>query len=174
MRLKFARMKMPLFAWLALPLALIAATARAADPNPEIKSLGADTYALTRWADNTFQRNVEKLKEQALQDAAAYCASLHRELKVVSVTTAKPWPTLGFAHAKVLFKALEANDPALHAPAQESTPAAAAAVVESAPPKTETEALYGDLLKLDELRKRGLLTEEEFQARRKRLAEGSK
>jgi hypothetical protein len=166
-------MKMPLFAWLALPLGLLAATGRA-DQNPEIVSLGHDTYALTRWANTGFARNTEKLKTQALEDAAAYCAKLHKELKVVSTTTARPFvPLTGFANAKVVFKALEANDPELHALEPAPTPSAAAPVAVEPPPRSETDALYRDLLQLEELRKRGLLTEEEFQAKRKKLVDKS-
>jgi len=184
-------MRMPLFAWLALPLGLVAATGRA-DPNPEIEPLDNNTYALTRWANNGFARNTEKLKAQALEDAAAYCAKLHKELKIVSTTAKRPFvPLTGFAHAKVVFKALDANDPELHAPvaapAPEGTVAASApgaavpvaaegtmpAAVQNAPPRSETDALYRDLMQLDELRKRGLLTEEEFQAKRKKLVEKS-
>jgi len=167
-------MRLPLFVWLALPLGLLAVTCRA-DPNPEIVSLGHDTYALTRWANNGFTRNTEKLQSQALEDAAAYCARLHKELKIVSTTTARPLiPLTGFASAKVVFKALDANDPELHAPVAASAPGAATPVVaENAAPRTTTDALYNDLMKLDDLRKRGLLTEEEFQAQKKKLLEKS-
>ncbi len=176
-------MKLPLFAWLALPLGLLTATCRA-DQNPEIVSLGHDTYALTRWAETGFTRNTEKLKTQALEDAAAYCAKLHKELKVVSATTARPLvPLTGFANAKVVFKALDANDPELHAPVVASEPgavmpaatpgAAMPAAAEAAAPKDATDALYSDLMKLDDLRKRGILTEEEFQAQKKKLLEKS-
>jgi len=82
-------MKISLFAWLALPLGLLAATGRA-QPNPEIVSLGHDTYALTRSATNGFTRKTDKLQAQALEDAAAYCARLHKELKVVSTSTVVP------------------------------------------------------------------------------------
>ena len=182
---------MPLCARLALPLGLLAVTGRA-DPNPEIVPLGHDTYALTRWANNGFTRNTEKLKAQALEDAAAYCAKAHKELKIISTTTQRPLvPLTGFAHAKVVFKALDANDPELHAPVSPpaseaavaaSAPATAApvaaestlpAAVQNAPPRSETDALYRDLMQLDDLRKRGLLTEEEFQAKRKKLVEKS-
>jgi hypothetical protein len=165
---------MPLLAWLALPLGLLAVTCRA-DTNPEIVPLGHDTYALTRWANTGFARNTEKLKAQALEDAAAYCAKLHKELKIVSTTTAKPAvPLTGFASAKVVFKALDASDPELHAPVQTPAPVVATpAVAENATPRTETDVLYKDLTELDDLRKRGLLTEEEFQAKRKKLVEKS-
>jgi hypothetical protein len=167
-------MRMPLLAWLALPLGLLAVTCRA-DTNPEIVPLGHDTYALTRWANTGFARNTEKLKAQALEDAAAYCAKLHKELKVVSTTTARPAvPLTGFASAKVVFKTLDANDPELHAPAPASAPGDAVPVaVENATSRTETDVLYRNLTQLDDLRKRGLLTEEEFQAKRKKLVEKS-
>jgi Short C-terminal domain len=167
-------MRMPLLAWLALPLGLLAVTCRA-DTNPEIVPLGHDTYALTRWANNGFTRNTEKLKAQALEDATAYCAKLHKELKVVSTTTARPAvPLTGFASAKVVFKVLDATDPELHAPVPAPTPVAAVPVaVENATSRTETDVLYKDLMELDDLRKHGLLTEEEFQAKRKKLVEKS-
>jgi len=165
-------MRMPRLAWLPLTLGLIAMTCRA-QPNPEIVSLGHDTFALTRWAGNGFSRNTEKLKAQALEDAAAYCAGLHKELKVINTTTAKTVPLMGFAHAKVVFKALDANDPELHASVPASAPGEVAApvAIENPAPRSETNALYRDLLELDDLRKRGLLTEEEFQAKRKRLVD---
>lgn len=176
-------MKLPPFAWLALPLGLLAVSGRA-DQNPEIVPLGHDTYALTRWAETGFARNTEKLKTQALEDAAAYCAKLHKELKVVSTTTARPLvPLTGFANAKVVFMALDATDPRLHAPVAASEPgavmpesvpgAAMPAAAEAAAPKDATDTLYSDLMKLDDLRKRGILTEEEFQAQKKKLLEKS-
>ena len=179
-------MKTSFFAWLALLFGLVAVTCRAADINPEIVPLGHDTYALTRWATNGFTRNTEKLQKLALEDAAAYCARLHKELKVISTSKDRPAvPLTGFASAKVVFKALDANDPELHAPVpvesipgtttQVYAPAPAAPVVAESPtPKTATDVLYNDIMKLDDLRKRGLLTDEEFQAQKKKLLEQSK
>ena len=188
-------MKKSFFAWLVLLFGLVAVTCRAADINPEIVSLGHDTYALTHWATNGFARNTEKLQKLALEDAAAYCTRLHKELKVISTSTDKPAvPLTGFASAKVVFKALDANDPELHTPVPvESVPGATtlvyaqapaapvyaptpatSAVAENALPKTATDVLYNDIMKLDDLRKRGLLTDEEFQAQKKKLLEQSK
>lgn len=168
-------MRMPLFAWLAVPLSLLSAIGRA-DSNPEIVPLGHDTYSLTRWAENGFARNTGKLKAQALEDAAAYCAKMHKEPKIISATTAKPLvPLTGFANARIVFKALDANDPELAArSAPQAAPVTQAPLPAASPvPRTETEVLYSDLMKLDELRNRGLLTEEEFQAKRKKLLEKS-
>ncbi|HVU35969.1 MAG TPA: SHOCT domain-containing protein [Opitutaceae bacterium] len=168
-------MRIPLPFYLVLALGLCAGTARAASlPNPEIVALGQDTYSLTRWADTGFVRNTDKLKEQALEDAAAYCAKLHKELKVVSTSTKHPLvPLTGFAHAKVVFKALDPNSPELHATAAAIDTSSPATMAPAAPPRSATDALYDDLMKLDDLRKRGILTDEEFQAQKKKLLEKS-
>jgi len=176
-------MRMPLFACPVLALGLLAVPARA-DPNPEIVPLGQDTYALTRWAETGFTRNTEKLKAQALEDVAAYCAKLHKQPKIISTEASHPVvPLTGFAHAKIVFKALDADDPELRAPLPAAgaemalgAPAPAAAppaAAESALPRTATDQLYNDLMKLDDLRKRGILTDEEFQAQKKKLLDKS-
>ena len=176
-------MRMLLFACSALALGLLAAPGRA-QPNPEIVPLGHDTYALTRWAENGFTRNTDKLKTRALEDVAAYCAKLHKQPKILSTEASHPVvPLTGFAHAKIVFKALDADDPELRAPVAAPgaemalvAPAPAAALpaaAESAAPKTPTDQLYSDLMKLDDLRKRGILTEEEFQAQKKKLLDKS-
>lgn len=167
-------MRLPLLASLVLALGF-AVTSAHAQANPEIVSLGHDTYALTHWANNGWTRNTDKLKDLALEDAAAYCAKLHKELKVLSTETDHPAiPLTGFASAKVVFKALDANDPELHAPVAESPMLGTyAPVVAPQPPapRTTTDTLYNDLMKLDDLRKRGILTDEEFQAQKKKLLE---
>ena len=43
----------------------------------------------------------------------------------------------------------------------------------NAAPQDATDTLYKDLMKLDDLRKRGILTQEEFQAQKKKLLEKS-
>ena len=170
-------MRMPLFACPALALGLLALPGRA-QPNPEIVPLGQDTYALTRWAENGFTRNTEKLKARALEDVAAYCAKLHKQPKIISTTATHPLvPLTGFAHAKVVFKALDANDPELRAPVAaagaEMAQVPPAPAPAAAPPPSATDQLYSDLMKLDDLRKRGILTEEEFQAQKKKLLDKS-
>lgn len=176
-------MKTPLFVSLAVICGLLATDVgrAAAPPNPEIVPLGHDTYALTRWANNGFVRHTDKLKKQALEDATAFCAKRHKELKVISVTAKHPFiPLTGFAHAKIVFMALDPNSPQLHmpvaaAPGAEMHPGGetAAAPTQAAPPDA-TDRLYSDLMKLDDLRKRGILTDKEFEAQKQKLLGESK
>ena len=141
--------------------------------------LGDNTYECTREASTSFDRNVDKLAAEAKEDAAKYCESKGKEPKVISVSVHKSWPTLGFSRATVTFMALNAGDPELadKAPVPVMTEgkkvrkheAAAVGAVEG-----PVDELYDGLMKLDELRRRGLLTEEEFQAEKKKLLERAK
>ena len=81
---------------------------------------------------------------------------------------------MAIAKAKVVFKALDAGDPQLRS---EPTPAPMVerpAAVAAAERPAVVGDLYGDLLKLDELRKKGILTEEEFQSEKRKVLERSK
>lgn len=140
-----------------------------ASPTAETESLGADTYTITKKATTGFSRDTATLKEEALAEAQKFCAERGKQLKVVSVTTHKPrFYTQSIANAKVVFKALDANDPELQAPVAESVAAPRPAA------GTPTDDLYTELTKLDELRTRGILTDEEFQAEKKKVLSRSK
>lgn len=156
---------MPLFSGLVLALALCPAFGQAADFTLEVTPQPDGTIVLTRFASTGFARNSEKLQEKALADAAAYCEQRHLVLKVIRTEKYRPFvPATGFAYGRVVFLALEPNDPALRPPA----PAAVEAVVTS-PPRTVTDTLYSDLMKLEELKQRGILSDAEFQTLKQRL-----
>jgi len=166
-------MKLPLFTCLVLGWCALSCRA---NTKPEIVALGHNTYSLTRIAATGFARDTDKLKTEALEDAAAYCAQQHKELRVISSSSSRPRiPLTGFASAKVVFKALDAGDPELHAPLAPPTARNEGEAMMAPPPpaaaRSSTDALYDDLMKLDELRKRGILTDEEFQAQKKKLLE---
>jgi hypothetical protein len=153
------------FLALGLFVALLGSAA-AADSKSTREAMGDDTYAITRKATSAFHRDVDALKAEAQDDAAKYCASLGRQMKVLSLTADKPRFSLGYANARIVFKALNAGDPELTgAVATTQGPIAA-------PPPgriTSTSDLYNDLIKLDDLRKKGVLTDEEFQSEKKKV-----
>lgn len=136
---------------------------------------GDATYTATREAKTTFDRDVEKLKTEALADANKYAETQGKEAKILSVTVKKPWYVTGFPSAKVVFKVLPHGDPELTAPA------AAPLALAPAPSGTPTvgggagnDDLYTALLKLDDLRKRGILTEKEFEQEKKKILDRSR
>jgi hypothetical protein len=186
-----------------------ASTPAAATVAPKVVDLGDNSYSITCTAKDGFHRDIPALKAQALQAAADYCAAQGKQLKVVDTTKKKPWFSLGYCSATVVFKALNAGDPELAtapapvenrgvvayvtplqrpppamvnqlpataAPAQPPAPQTAAQ--SPAPPTVQEKPvtsgdLYTTLLQLDDLRKRGILTEEEFQAEKQKVLKRS-
>lgn len=149
-------------------------------PAPAVVALADGSYAVTREARNAFERDTDKLTEAATAAAVAFCAEKGKQLKLVSVTIDKPWITTGYVKATVVFKALDAGDPQLADTtpvpvinARKKTVTAAAAVAAPAPASPVND-LYSDLLKLDDLHKRGILTDEEFQEEKKKVLSRSK
>lgn len=156
-------------AGLAALVLAFAPLARAADPAPQVADLGDHTYRVTVTANHKFTRNTEKLKAQARVAAADYCAQLGKQLKILAVTENKSLLLVGdMASATLTFKALDLADPELAKPA-----AAAAAVDPVAPPPTN-EAMYADLLRLDDLHKKGILSDAEFAAEKKKVLDRSR
>lgn len=148
--------------------ALVTATgAWAADASP-IVNLGDNTYRITVKATHKFTRNTDKLKDQAMAAATQFCAKQGRQLKVISVAADKSNYLVGdFAQTTLTFKALAADDPEL-------VPAAVVPAKPAAPASPATEQLYADLLRLDDLRKKGILNETEFAAEKKKILDRSK
>jgi len=127
---------------------------------PAVVSIGNNTFSLTRQASTAFDRDTDRLQTEARDDAAKYCATQGKQLQIVSLTTDKPRFALGYASAKIVFRAVEPGTP--------DAPAPTASAVTGEKP-TATGELYNDLLKLDDLRKRGILTDKEFQSAKKRI-----
>ena len=157
---------LPLFACLAV----LTCAAKPLEP-ATVVPLGGNTYSISREGKTAFSRDLDKLKEQVQDDATQYCAAQGKHLKVVSLTGEKPWFSLGYIKAKIVFQALDAAELAVaSAPAAPAVPDAATAVAMPSP----TGDLYADLLKLDDLRKKGILTDAEFQAEKQKVLNRSK
>lgn len=129
--------------------------------------IGNNTFVIVREAKTGFDRDTERLKTLAKEDAVTYCESQHKLLKVVELTAEKPFFAMGYAKAKIVFKALDPTDPELVA--VNAGPPGTAARQES-----RTDSLYEELIKLDDLRKKGILTEEEFQSEKQKILNRSK
>ena len=134
-----------------------------------VVSLGNNTYAVTAEASTGFFRHPERLEARARADAAKFCESQGKVLKILSVTTGQPHFGGGFASSKVTFMALNPGDPALTAapaPAESGEPAV---VAPAAAPVAPTDVLYAELIKLNDLRQKGLITDEEYQAQKRKI-----
>ena len=142
--------------------------ARAGDVSP-ITPLGNGAYSITVKAHNKFTRDTETLKGQALQEATQFCAKDGKKPKIISVTAEKSLYFVGdFAQATLTFKALDVGDPELAS--QQQTVLGQLAV----PASPATEQLYSDLIRLDELHKKGILTDAEYETEKKKILKRSK
>jgi hypothetical protein len=133
---------------------------------------GSNTFSITVTASNALMRDTDKLKDEATEAANNFCASQNKVIKVLTLTKKSPRFSLGYCTATIVFMSLSPGDPALLPPAP--VPAFAAAPVEYAPapaaPRTlTTDELVAELTKLDDLRKKGILTDDEFQAEKKKV-----
>ena len=131
----------------------------------KVVTVGNNTYSITRSAGNGFNRDTDALRAEAQDEAAQYCAAQGKQLKVISLTSNRPMMAMGYASATIVFKALAANDPELTAPASASV---------GGSDRTPTGDLYSELMKLDELHKKGILTDEEFQSEKTKVLNRSK
>ena len=146
-------------------VAMVAANCAWAGDTPPVVPVGDNTYSITVKATHKFTRNTEKLKDQAMEAARQFCATEGKQLKVVSVKEDKSMYLVGgYAQATLTFKALSQGDPELAGPA-------VAAVQPKPPLPMNADLLTSELTKLDDLRKKGLLTDEEFAAAKKKLLE---
>lgn len=123
--------------------------------NMHVVPMGNNTYTITRDAVTVFSRDTGALKDKVKEDAAQFCAAKGKQLKVVDITAEKPRLTTGYAKARIVFQAVDAVDPNLTS-------------------KPATVDLYTELIKLDELRKKSILTDEEFQGEKKKVLNRSK
>jgi putative hemolysin len=150
--------------WVYIALLGCAAVAKSSE-TPVVVPMGDNTFSITRTATNGFQRNTDKLKAEVSEDAAKYCAAQGKQLKVVSFTSEKHWIGMGYAKAKIVFKALN--------PGESELTSAPAAIGAGEKPLSTDDLVY-DLTKLDDLRKKGILTDEEFQSEKKKVLNRSK
>jgi hypothetical protein len=148
-------------------LLCLASSAFASSP-PAPVSMGDNTWAITREAGSAFNRDLDKLKAEVTDAATKFCADQGKQMRLISLTGKVPMFATGYAKAKIVFKALNPGDPELTAPVV--VPGEPGQAV-SAPVERHltTDELYNELVKLDDLRKKGILTDDEFQAEKKKL-----
>ena len=120
---------------------------------------GDDTFMVSRQAATGFS-GLGTLKADAIQEANQYCLQQDKTLHVISATEAEPPFILGnFPKADVKFSCVDIA-------------ANSRDVSDSSDDQKQTEnreSIYADLERLNDLRERGILTDAEFDAEKKKL-----
>ncbi len=144
--------------------------------NPGIVQVSPDTYLLAREAHGGIFASSTALKAGVIQDANAFAES---QGKVAIPISAKEKPMgngpAQWASFEYQFRVVEKDDPAVRRTQLVHNPNV---VIQKADPddvsprqvdRSGTKDLYSELLKLEDLKKRGLLNDAEFDAQKKKL-----
>jgi len=168
--------------WVASALLLFAVAGVAG--TPEVVQLSPDTYMISK-ADHggIFGGGLPKLKAAVIKQANEFAAA-QGKIAVPLGSSERPmgngpaqWATYEYQ-----FRVVDKNDPEARrtslAPRPdtvitiEGAPPQSAPAPVAAPKETErVDDLYSKLIKLDDLRERGLITDAEFQAEKRKLLE---
>lgn len=151
--------------------------------NSGVVPIGKDTYMVSRQAATGFSGS-GNLKAKAFQEASQFCEKQGKKLQVVSTSEAQPpYIFANFPKAEVQFMCLDVNDPRLQRTRLEKSPdvvikrddtVKADVDVLTKEESKKSPDLYTELTKLEDLRKKKILTEEEFQTQKKLLLEKQK
>jgi hypothetical protein len=154
----------------------LATTALASSTLSQPQPVGDNLYAITNTARTAFSRDVDALRAGAIAAAKKFCDARGDAMKIVSVVADTPRFGLGYYNVKLIFQPLKPGDPELTSPAHapdasspSAAPLAPAPGIPVANSPTGTGDYYNDLLKLDDLHKRGILTDEEFEKQKKKI-----
>ena len=159
-------------------LLLLCATVLAGCANPGIVKISPDTYMLAREAHGGIFASAAKLKADVIEDANAFAES---QGKVAIPISAKEKPMgIGpaqWASFEYQFRVVDKNDSVVRRTQLIHNPNI---VIQKPDPDAMTPVpgeqgysgdLYSKLLKLEDLRKRGILTEAEFDVQKRKLLE---
>ena len=143
--------------------------------NPGIVQLSPDTYMLSRVDHAGMFGNASALKAGVISDADAFAASQGKIAVAVAASDSPAYPG-HFATFEYQFKVLDKNDPEARRTSLAPRPNVvvekdekiSADIKSSEQPSRQTD-LYAEIMKLDDLRKKGLLTDAQFEAQKQKL-----
>jgi hypothetical protein len=140
--------------------------------NSGVTTIGKDTYLVSRQAATGFSGS-GTLKAEVFQEATQFCERSGKHLQVVSTHEAAPPYIFGnFPKAEVQFMCLNAKDAELGRPKLRKEPDSVVEVkseIRSKVEVTPTMDVYNELIKLDELRKKGIISDAEFDSQKKKI-----
>ncbi|HVU18484.1 MAG TPA: SHOCT domain-containing protein [Candidatus Didemnitutus sp.] len=163
---------------LAAVVAILSACA-----NPEIVSISPDTYLLARTDHGGIFGNESALKAGVYRDAAAFAAKQGKVMVPLTFHSSPMFPG-HFANCELQFRVVDKEDPEAKRTTMVDRLDKVVERHDSVDVKIDTGDkgkdsakpfdLYTEITKLDELRKKGLITDAEFEAQKKVLLEKAK
>ena len=164
-------MKTSISLWIAAALSLVACAAA------EIVPMGTDTYMISQTSAGGMFTNMGTLKSEVIQRANAFAESKGKIAIPVAANETPPAPGR-MPNYEYQFRLVDRNDPRAAGSGLVKTPdivvenrgqTPGVVVNNGGGDAAKPKDLYAELLKLDDLRKRGIITEAEFEAQKKKL-----
>ena len=152
--------------WLAILLPLLLAMLLSCGLVSNMVKMSPDTYMI-RVEDHggIFAFNRGQLKSRAIQEANDFAASEGRKIAISVYMESHPMGILGdWAAVEYQFRVVSKDDPEVK---RTSLTPRSSEVTE------KTTDVYTELIKLDELRKKGIITEVEFETQKRKLLGGN-
>ena len=163
-----------------LLLALGLAVVFAGCANPGIVKLSPDTYMLSRTDKGGVFGNASAMKADVIREASEFAAAQGKVAVPLFVHETPLIAGARFASVEYQFRVVDKNDPEAGRVSLVPRPDIVIEKTEKTSldvkTKDQTERpkdVYTELIKLDDLRKRGILSEAEFEAQKKKLLSGN-
>ena len=144
--------------------------------SPDIVQLSADTYMHSKSSSAGVFANTSKLKATVIREANEFARSKGKV--AVAIASNELRPAVGFPSFEYQFRLVDPNDPLARGGALLPRPDVvidqkSAIEIRQPPDPNRRPDIYTELSKLEDLRKRGIITEAEFEAEKKKLLSGS-
>ena len=147
--------------------------------NPGIVKLSPDTYLLSRTDKGGIFGNASAMKADVIREANEFAASQGKIAIPISLSESPIY--IGHcASVDYQFRVVDESDPEARRGNLVPRPDIVIEKTEKAPVDVRTndktdrqKDVYSELIKLDDLRKRGILSESEFEAQKKKLLNGN-
>lgn len=145
---------------------------------PKVIQISSDTYEIYKEDKKGIFGNAQRMKVEIFQQANEFAASKGKAALPVSAIEMPVGGWMEWASFKYTFRLVEVNDPVLKRTQFDmnsnlvvTKPDEKGATNISIVSQEKTD-IYSELIKLEDLRKRGILTDAEFDAQKKKLLEG--
>ena len=139
--------------------------------------MGNDTYMISQTSAGGIFRSMSSLKTEVMERANAFAESKGKVAVPIASKEAPAYPG-HMPSFDYQFRLVDKNDPVARGGALIPRPDMVVDIHNSIPspsaPPGASEDTYTALLKLDDLRKRGIITEDEFNAQKAKLLAGSR
>ena len=150
--------------------------------NTGIVKISPDTYMLSRVDHGGIFGNAARMKANVIREATEFAEKQGKVAIPLATKESPMWPG-HFASIEYQFRVVDKNDPEARRTHLEKTAditiksddsLKADINVHTKDESKKTTDLYAELIKLEDLQKRGILTKEEFKSQKKRLLENQK